>query len=208
MVKAARDLKRAEKKMFVVNANLINCDVTAPTSGQLFHTSLPKANGRRKIQVGDNVWSGQTFIEIPDDKQLIFEATIREFDLSSISKGQNAIIKLDAFVDKEINANVKLVSTLANENTKTKVNRFSVILSIPNVIHYGHAGMYGQAEINVATVKDKIVVPVNYIKTNGEQAWVWLDEQHSQKRLVTLGVRNHQWGEIISDLSLDETIYL
>lgn len=208
IIKAARDLQRAEKKMLVVTANIANCNVIAPNSGQIFYTSLPKANGIRKIQVGDNVWSGQTFMEIPDNKQLIFEATIREFDLARIKTGQTAVLTLDAFAGSKIDAHVKLVNTLANENTKTKVNRFSVLLKIPNTIDNGHAGMYGQAEILVTKVTNEIVVPVNFIQMNSSGYWVWRDTQHTEKTAVEIGLRNHQWAVITSGLELNETISL
>jgi multidrug efflux pump subunit AcrA (membrane-fusion protein) len=147
-------------------------------------------------------------MEIPDNKQLIFEATIREFDLARIKTGQTAVLTLDAFEGSKIDARVKLVNTLANENTESKVNRFSVLLEIPSTIDNGHAGMYGQADILVREVSNKIVVPINFIQTDETNHWVWRDNQHSEKTNVKIGFRNHQWAEITSGLKLNETINL
>lgn len=206
VVKSERDLARKRNKITKIKENLKNCNILAPTTGQVFYTQLPMSNGRRKIQVGDNIWSGQTFMQIPDTKQLIFEAVIREFDLYQIKANQLATIHLDAFSNKKVNAKVKLVNTLAKENTKNQVNRFSVMLSIVDNIPNGHAGMYGQAEIIITQVIDKLSIPANFIKTDNESSWVWMDDAHTERRDIKVGAKNHQWAVVESGLELNEKI--
>ncbi len=201
VTKAARDLLRTEKKFKIVQQNIKNCAVIAPIAGQIFHTSLPRPEGKRKIQVGDNIWAGQTFMHIPDTQKLIFEANIREFDLARVDIGQEAEIHLDAFAQQTIKAKIKRVNTLAQDKSNSSINRFSIILDINQELKNARTGMYGQAKVMIAQVQEKLAIPINYLHKDNTGHWVWLDDGGKQKQEISIGQTNHSWVEVEHGLS-------
>jgi len=209
LTKSARDLLRAQKQQVSIKKNLGNCIVLAPIKGQVYYKTLPRAEGARKIQIGDNIWAGQTFMEIPDTMSLILEAAIREFDVSKVTIGQEAKITLDAYANKQINGVVKRVNTLAEKNEIQGINRFSVVLKLTDNIEGVHIGMSGQAKIKTLRFENVMAVPVHYVNSNHKENWVWLvNEGHKIKQNVQIGESNHSWRVIHSGIHLMDAISL
>lgn len=198
VIKAQRDIVRIENKISQTKSNIDSCIVKAPITGQLFHTELPRAEGIRKIQVGDNIFAGQTFMQIPDTKQLIFEAEIREFDLSLVTPTQNATIKLDAFPNTQMQAEVFKVNKVAKENSQ-QINRFVASLLITEKNRQAHVGMYGQASIIVGAVNGKLAIPLQYVNSTSGYTWVNVEGEGPKK--ITTGLSNNHWIEVQQGLS-------
>lgn len=204
VIKAQRDIVRVEKQIEKILLDIKACNVVANLTGQVFHTKLPRSEGLRKIQVGDNVFSGQTFIQIPDTESLMFETVIREFDLALVKPDQKAIIELDAFPSVKLKANVNFISSLANNSDNKDINQFAVRLNVLPADVNAKVGMYGQAKIIVNDVKEQVAIPLSYVKQDSKGFWVSSEE--NQKVYITTGVSNHEWVEVVHGLSVGDII--
>jgi HlyD family secretion protein len=203
-IKVQRDILRIENKVEKIKQNISACTIRAPIEGQLFHTELPRADGVRKIQVGDNIFAGQTFMQIPDTNQLTFEVEIREFDLSQVEVGQPANIVLDAFPNQNIDAVVNKISTVASEKSDEQVNQFLATLHIVEPEFQAHVGMYGQATIVVNSVENVLAAPLHFIKKEQDKNWVELVNGRMVE--VQLGLVNNHWVELIDGVSENQVI--
>src|SRR6266508_3283825 len=63
-------------------------------------------------RVGENVWMGQSILEIPDLNTIIAEAYVPEVDIGKVKMGQRAEVTIDAFPDKVYSGSVKSVGKL------------------------------------------------------------------------------------------------
>lgn len=203
-IKAQRDILRIENKVEKIKQNIAACTIRAPIDGQLFHTELPRADGVRKIQVGDNIFAGQTFMQIPDTNKLTFEVEIREFDLSQVQVGQTANIVLDAFPNQNIDAVVNKISSVASEKSDDQVNQFLATLQIIEPEFQAHVGMYGQATIVVESAENVLAAPLHFIKQEQDKHWVELVNGRMVE--VELGLINNHWVELIDGVSENQVI--
>lgn len=208
VVKAERDLDRINKRMDKVQINLLACDVKAPINGVIYYQTLPRPEGRRKIQVGDNVWAGQTFIEMPDTNRLVLETTVREYEINRLKAGNLAEITLDAFNDKSIKAKVEKINSMVMEEDNDGISRFLVRVALMEDVSNIHIGMSGQASISANTIKNALVVPIELVHEQGTSPWVWKQvDDEKQKVFVQLGASNHQWQQILQGVEAGEIVY-
>ena len=103
---------RAENKVNQINQGRANFQAKADRDGVVVYKT--KWNGD-KFQVGENVWSGQEIIDIPDLNTLRAEAFVPEVDIGKIKLGQRAEITIDAFPGKSYTGKVMKMDTLVRQ---------------------------------------------------------------------------------------------
>lgn len=161
IVKLKRDQSRAEKRLDAAMADVAACDVRASIDGTLLYKELPRPEGRRKVQIGDNIWQGQTFMEIPDTSGMIVEIEVREIDVAKLSKGLNAQIELDALPGKNFNGEVESINSLALEQeNQPGVRTFNTIIRLNEITPGMHAGMSANVRIQYLQIKNTLVIPL------------------------------------------------
>jgi HlyD family secretion protein len=81
--------------------------------------------------VGDQTWSGNILINLPDLSELKVKAEVNEVDISKIKIGQKVLVKLDAFSDTSFNGTVTHVANLANfKEGSNKIKVFPIEILI------------------------------------------------------------------------------
>ncbi|MGH9935904.1 MAG: HlyD family secretion protein, partial [Blastocatellia bacterium] len=100
---------RAENKVNDIKKGMENFQAKADRDGVVIYKS--KWNGE-KYRVGENTWSGQSILEIPDLNTIIAEAFVPEVDIGKVKTGQRAEVTIDAFPDKIYSGSIKSVGTL------------------------------------------------------------------------------------------------
>lgn len=200
--KFRREAEEAERKVAAARRDLERCEVRTPIGGLLLHGELPQPGGRRKIQIGDTVWVGQTFMEIPDTTELVAEVQVREIDVARIARGMKARIVLDAFPGREFGGVVEAVDALGrggeeHRNQRSFLARVRFLQGDPAV----HVGMSATVAITWRELRGVLAVPQTAVDNSGEQPHVLLLRDGGPRRTpVRLGASSPEWIEVLEGL--------
>ncbi|MCP3891029.1 MAG: HlyD family efflux transporter periplasmic adaptor subunit [Desulfobulbaceae bacterium] len=188
--------------------DIANCNVFSPAEGILLYSELPRDNKRRKVQIGDSVWVGQTFLEVPDTTELIAEIQVREVDVAKIKVGMTVEIEVDAFPGKSFEGQVSSIASLAKEDeANTNIRRFPTRVSFIGNSENVHVGMSVTTKIIHNSVKDALVVPISALSYQDGMSVVYKVEGESKDKIpVNTGERGQQLVEIKSGLAVGDLI--
>jgi len=181
---------RAENKVAQINNGMKNFQANADRDGVVIYKT--KWNGER-FQVGENVWSGQTILEIPNLTTIIAEAYVPEVDLGKIKEDQRAEIAIDAFQGKSYAGTVKKIGTLVRPKAwdiQNKIIDVQIELDQLDVATM-RPGMSTKTKIATSEVENCLAVPLKAVRSTAEGSRVKLKtEQGWQERAVKLGESN------------------
>ena len=207
--KARRALENRKKILKKAQMDVVNCDIYSPTGGLLLYAELPRENGRRKIQIGDSVWEGQTFLKVPDTRDLVAEIRVREIDVAKIGTGMEAEIELDAFPGKFFSGRVESIASLAKEDKKHRgVRRFYTRIRFTGNTEKVHVGMSVTTNIIYRRVDAVPAIPLDAVIYHGGRTFVKkLGDKGTEVVPVVLGARGEAWVEVVSGLQAGEMIF-
>jgi multidrug efflux pump subunit AcrA (membrane-fusion protein) len=206
--KARRALENRRKILGKAQMDVVYCNIFSPTGGLLLYAELPRENGRRKIQIGDSVWEGQTFLQVPDTRDLVAEIWVREIDVAKIKNGMDAEIELDAFPGKIFTGRVESIASLAKEDKKHRgVRRFYTRIRFTQDVGQVHVGMSVTTKIIYRLVENVPAVPPDSIIYRGGRTFVnKLVGKETELVPVTLGARGKEWIEVVDGLYAGDRI--
>lgn len=197
IIKLKRDKNKRDSHLKSAMKDVAACDIRAPIDGTLLYKALPRPEGRRKVQIGDTIWHGQTFMEIPDTSEMIVEVFIREIDVAKLRKGMPAEIELDAIPGKYFKGEVDLIHSLAvEEKNLPGVRTFRTLIKVKELGPEMHAGMSASAHIRYKEYKKALVIPANSIIYKNNSTFV-LKKKGQEETLLSVEV-----GEITPDRAL------
>lgn len=188
--------------------DLRNCVVRAPAGGILLYSEVPRENGTRKIQIGDSIWVGQTFLEVPDTHELVVEIQIREVDVAKITRGMRAVVKLDAMPWVGLEGVVENVSSLAEDDRQNaNIRRFFARIELDEKIPEVHVGMSATAEIIHQEVMDALVIPASAVVFRDDSTNVYkVDGSSLELTDIELGAQGVQWVQVVKGLQEGDRI--
>ena len=107
------------------------------------------------IEAGDMVRERQTILHMPDVSRLQARALVEESRIHRVRKGQPAVVRVDAFPDRDFRGTVAEVSGRPEPTrwSRPDVTRFAVLVSIDNPAAGFRPGMTGMAEIDVSALE-------------------------------------------------------
>ncbi len=127
IIKSEADVKSTEatylerkNNLSEVEENIAKCTIRATQPGLVtYATSGNPWQSQNPIQSGTNVRNRQELLNMPDFSSMGVEVKIHESSIEKIKVGQKAIIKVDAFPDREqFSGEVKKVSPLPDATFK------------------------------------------------------------------------------------------
>jgi len=222
--KSALELERLKEEVTVTQNNVERfmsqvsaltfqlqlCQVRAPITGMLLYKKTRRVDGVRNYKIGDKVWKGQTLFEIPNTNDLMISARIRELDISKIKIGQKTTVRIDALSgsasNNTVEGSVTHIRHYADDSDGTPDQLFSVNVKI-NTSENLLVGMSALVSITTASLNDALSVSNDAIFYDGGQAYVnVLVDDDVNKKAVELGLFGRQWVQVISGVSLGETV--
>lgn len=128
---------------------------------------------RRKIQIGDTVYSTWTVATIPDDNSLLVEAWVSENHINHIATGQTVVLKLDAYPGKEFEGTVKDVLNTAQQRPKWGKSHYFRVMIEPGKIDHTimKTGMSVQCAVTVIRRSDVLLVPFEAAYSHNGHFW-------------------------------------
>jgi HlyD family secretion protein len=181
---------RAENKVNQIKKGMENFQAKADRDGVVIFKT--KWNGE-KFRVGENVWSGQSIIEIPELNTIIAEAFVPEVDIGKIKIGQRAEITIDAFPDKTYTGAIKSIGTLVRPKSWDIPNKIlEVQIALDNLdTSVMRPAMSLKTKIETSSIADCLAVPLKAVRTTAEGALVKVKtEQGWREQHIKLGDSN------------------
>ncbi len=158
---------------------------------------------------GVNISPAAASFTVADYNNVSFIVNIDETDISYIKKGQEVSIKLDAYENQEFKG---VVDTIGFSSTTTSSGNtaFPVEIKFPdNSSLRFKIGMNGDAEITAKTIKNALVIPVDFVFENSKEKYVYiLENSKIKKRKIKTGIETETQVEIVNGLSENETIII
>lgn len=187
-------IRQSENNLEEALTTLKNLTVTSPANG--IAILRRNWNTGNKWQVGDQTWSGNAMIDLPDLSQLKVIAKISEIDISKIKLNQKATIRLDAFTDTTFTGTVSSIANLAvskNYNNQ-KIKVFPVELVIKGTSKLLMPGMSVNVKINTDKVPNVLYAPLVAVFKKDNQDFVYIKKSGSfVKQEVTAGQANNNF---------------
>lgn len=182
--------------------------VTAEQRGIVVYTE--DWNGT-KVQVGDEMWLGQTVLELPDLTQMMVKAEVDERDARWLASGQSVEIRLDANPDRVFQG---VLSSLGQVYRQESYERPRIVVDAeitvkdpdPQVMR---PGMAASLAITVEELGTVLQLPYQAVRFDGNEAQVtvmtaWGDEL----RNISVGRRTHDRIEVLQGLRENERVQL
>jgi len=197
---------RAQNRVNNIKRGMENFAAKADRDGVVIYKN--KWNGER-FQVGENVWSGQSILEIPDLNTIIAECFVPEVDIGKIKIGQRAEITIDAFPGKSYTGAVKSMGTLVRPKSWDIPNKIlEARIALDNLdTAIMRPGMSVKARIETASIPDCLAVPLKSLRTTASGSIVKIrTEQGWQEQAVKLGESNGTEVVVVEGLRAGDRI--
>jgi len=188
---------------------LLDTEIVAPFDGTIVSIDVKKDENN---QTTFNPLLTKNAIHIVDTKTIKMTGIIDEIDITKVSVGQPAIIKVDALPGRDLKGSVRFVSPFGT--LQSGVVNFPVEIYIDRDVNTEglRGGLTATADIITGMRTNVLQVPNRAIKGLAGDFWVDVvvdaDTAKTEKRPVKTGVQNKKNTEIISGLNEGEKVLI
>lgn len=177
---AMYQIQQAEGALRQINEALSKTVLYAPTDGTI--SSLTSRVGERVV--GTSQFAGTEVMRIADLDNMEARVNVNENDVVDVKIGDSARIQIDAYPDREVRGIVREIASTAltrNAGTQEEVTNFEVKISIPDRSVRLRPGMSATADIETATVKNVIAVPIQSVTVRSTESDLSPEELERQR---------------------------
>ena len=181
-----------------------NTQVTAPISGYI--TAI-------NVEEGNNYTQGSTIFTISDTSSFVVEATVDEYDISSLEKGMSCVVKFDATDDDEFAGELTYVAVSTSASTSSSSSSsyssssssssgYEIKITLTDTDERLRAGMTAKASVILDSVSDVLAVAYDCVETDSDgNSYVTVvdDNGNETKVEVTVGMESDYYIEISGD---------
>ena len=201
-------IKQDEERLEEAHRTLAKLSVVAPSSGIAIISRNWSTNS--KFQMGDQCWSSQQLIQLPDLSKLKAKININETDISHITKGLKVEIRPDAFSDSTFTGYVGTVANLAqNKDNRSKIKVFPVEVVINEYNKNLLPGLTVSCRIIIDEIPKVRYIPIEALHMEGEKCFVFKKTVSGYDRVeVQAGRTNSDYVIIESGLDKGDRVAL
>ncbi|MFL6246631.1 MAG: efflux RND transporter periplasmic adaptor subunit [Thermoanaerobaculia bacterium] len=174
------DIQRAEGALRQINDALSKTTIYSPTTGTI--SSLTSRVGERVV--GTSQFAGTEVMRVADLDSMEARVNVNENDVVDVKIGDTARISVDAYPDRDIRGVVREIASTAltrNAGTQEEVTNFEVKISIPDRSVRLRPGMSTTADIETATVRNVVAVPIQSVTVRTPGSTLSPEEQERQR---------------------------
>jgi HlyD family secretion protein len=177
------EIQRSEGALRQINDALSKTIIFSPADGTI--STLPARVGERVV--GTSQFAGTEVMRVADLNSMEAVVNVNENDVVNVKVGDTARISVDAYPDKILKGVVREIASTATTNnagTQEQVTNFEVKISIPDRTVRLRPGMSATADVESATVKNVIAVPIQSVtvRTSGSNLSPEEREKQSAKQ--------------------------
>jgi HlyD family secretion protein len=176
-----RQLEDAEAWVRIVESRIERMELRAPISGFAIYSgnrssiSAQASGSMQPYRVGDQVPAGMNLATIPDLSSLLIDATVEEIDRGRMRTGVEVIIRIDAFPDLSIPAQLTAISPLAEMSLESRGRSFHAYAAIgtrsdPRI----RPGMNGTLDVVTDRIPAATIIPTKALFTRQGKPTVYV----------------------------------
>lgn len=201
-------IRQDEERLEEAYGTIDKLSVIAPAPGIAIISRNWSTNS--KFQMGDQCWSSQQIIQLPDLSKLKAKVNINETDISHITKGLKVLVRPDAFSDSTFTGYVATVANLAqNKDNKSKIKVFPVEIVINEYNKNLLPGLTVSCRIIVDEIENVIFIPLEALHVQGDKSYVFKKTVGGYEKVeVQTGPANSDYIIIESGLDKDDKVAL
>lgn len=164
-IEVENNLKTQKKQVQEVEEKLGECVITSPIDGVI--TGI-------NVEERDNYTGESPLFVVQDTSQFMVEASVDEYDIADIEKGQEAVVKTDATGEEELAGTVSYVAPAPEESENSGMGSSSSTVSYKVWITLSEKsdrlriGMTAKTSIVLESAKDVFAVAYDCIQTDRE----------------------------------------
>ncbi len=194
---AIRDL---EQRLTELQQAIAAMTVMAPKAGLIVYHEM----WGRKPTLGENVYLGQTLLEIPDLNHMEVLVSVDEPDAGRVAQGQEVEFRLDANPERNFRGKVSELGRIFRAESRMKPTtvfdaQVTTLDPDPEVMR---PGMTAKVRIIINRADEVLLVPEKALTYQGEQVHVRLVKNGRMRRQqVEIGRRAGGFYEVLQGLS-------
>lgn len=171
--------------------------IYAPKSGMVIYRR--NWDGQKQgIGASISVWD-PVVAELPNLKEMKSKTYVNEIDISKVKSGQDVIIGVDAFPDREYTGLVTEVANIGQQMPNSNAKVFEVVIELNEYDSILRPAMTTKNEIRTAVIDSVLYIPLEAVQSNDSISYVYMAGVRKQ---VILGQSNE--NEIIVKEGLEE----
>ena len=177
---AVSQIQQAEGAVRQIGEALSKTVIYSPVTGTI--SSLTSRVGERVV--GTSQFAGTEVMRIADLDHMEARVNVNENDVVDVKVGDTARINVDAYPDREIRGVVREIASTAltrNLGTQEEVTNFEVKISIPDRSIRLRPGMSATADIETATVRNVVAVPIQSVTVRSTESDLSPEELERQR---------------------------
>ncbi len=189
-----------------IDGYLERMKVAAPRDGVVVYV---RDRSGEKHKVGDQVWRGNSILEIPDLARMRAKGMIDEADGGAIAVGQRVTLHLDARPDQAIAGRVERIGRAVQPRSRfdpVKVIEVAVALERVDPEHM-RPGMRFRGRVETARVGNALLVPARAVTATAEGPVVWRETLLGVEPVhPRLGRRGEEDVEVLAGLEAGDRL--
>ena len=201
-------IRQDEERLAEAHRTLNRLFVIAPSPGIAIISHNWSTNN--KFQVGDQCWSSQQLIQLPDLSKVKAKVQINEVDISKITKGLKVEVRPDAFSDSTFTGYVATVANLAqNKDNRSNIKVFPVEIIINEYNKNLLPGLTVSCRIIVDEIPNVTYIPLEALHIEGDKSYVYKKSVSGYDKVeVQVGLTNSDYVIIESGLGKGDKVAL
>ena len=201
-------IRQDEERLEEAHRTLNKLFVIAPSPGIAIISHNWSTNN--KFQVGDQCWSSQQLIQLPDLSKVKAKVQINEVDISEITKGLKVEVRPDAFSDSTFTGYVATVANLAqSKDNHSNIKVFPVEIIINEYNKNLLPGLTVSCRIIVDEIPNVMYIPLEALHVEGDKSYVYKKTMSGYDRVeVQAGHTNSDYVIIESGLDRGDKVAL
>ncbi len=156
------DIERAEAGSSQARDQLSKTTIYSPIDGTV--TVLNSKQGERVVAT--NQFAGTEVMQVADLSRMEAHVDVNENDVVTVKKGDTALVTIDAYGDRKFTGSVVQIANsgkTSGTGTQEEVTNFEVKIRLENTDVRLRPGLSCTADIQTATVKDVVAVPMQSV---------------------------------------------
>ncbi|MGH9339509.1 MAG: efflux RND transporter periplasmic adaptor subunit [Acidobacteriota bacterium] len=168
--------RKAQSEIEQAQQTLSSMQVQAPTNGVVLYKRYRMA----KLEVGQEVWSGQQLIEIADLGQFQGQLQVPESDIAGIEEGKKVAVRLNSLPEQAFPGVVTQIAKIPQQYSRNDPRKYfecRVLLDVPlDLMEVLKPGMKLTGIIEVSMRKEALVLPKSAVIKKAPDFIVFLKE--------------------------------
>jgi membrane fusion protein (multidrug efflux system) len=194
LAEAERDRVRA--LLSIAKQKLVKTKMYAPLSGVV---------KEKKVSIGDFVKVGNQLFILIQSNPIKLQFAVPEKDVGKLKTGQDALLKVDAFPEKDFKGKVSIIYPSLEEKTRTLL----VEALVPNPNNALKPGLFAKTILYTGAERDTVVIPITSLLYEADKIKVFIVEgDRAKQRLVKTGSKYGESMEVIEGVKEGEKVVI